>query len=564
MRLTRIELENFKGIGKRQVIDLKPITLLFGANSAGKSTILQALHYLREVLERGNLDPDRTIAGGLIDLGGFATLVHNHELDRTVTLKVILDLSDEQGVEGLPLNTGMSFDEPEFSEIPIRYLLGESEEYLDYAIVQEVGLQVDIRWSELEQAPYMSRLAVELDGQPLAAIVSPPQEGRAVLTEFNFRHPLVLIALSAEEQVEEDAPILSQYSPLDDEIWELAREAAADRSSSDTPIPQLRIAVATENGALPALDGLLGLDIRDPEVKKAELEERTPRVNGLRALLSEMMLGPTRLVRDYLKEMTYIGPLREVPTRSYRPQVTPDEARWAHGLAAWDLLYSDRRGDLMDEVNAWLSGEDRLTTSYRLERIEFKEIPVPGIIHQIFERGLNEDDIGELQELYLDLKTRAEIALRDTENGILVAPGDVGVGISQMVPVIVAALRSKDGVLGVEQPELHVHPAIQVGMGDLFIRAAVGVRDKLASGQTLLIETHSEHIMLRLLRRVREQTESRVPPGMLGLDAEDLSVVYVENTPEGVRFKKIQVTPDGDFSDRWPKGFFQERSKELF
>ena len=47
------------------------MTLLFGPNSAGKSTILQALHYLREILERGNIDPDVTIAGGLIDLGGF-------------------------------------------------------------------------------------------------------------------------------------------------------------------------------------------------------------------------------------------------------------------------------------------------------------------------------------------------------------------------------------------------------------------------------------------------------------------------------------------------------------
>ena len=59
MRLTAIELENFKRIGPRQRIELKPITLLFGPNSAGKSTILQALHYVREILERKNVDPDR-------------------------------------------------------------------------------------------------------------------------------------------------------------------------------------------------------------------------------------------------------------------------------------------------------------------------------------------------------------------------------------------------------------------------------------------------------------------------------------------------------------------------
>ena len=167
MRLSRIEIENFKGIGERQVIELRPITLLFGPNSAGKSTILQALHYLREILERGNIDPDVTIAGGLIDLGGFATLVHNHELDRTVSLKVTIDISDEQGDEGLPLNAGLSIGEPEFSELPIRYLVGESEEYRDYAIVQELGLAVDIRWSEQEQAPYVARLAIDLDGNRL-------------------------------------------------------------------------------------------------------------------------------------------------------------------------------------------------------------------------------------------------------------------------------------------------------------------------------------------------------------------------------------------------------------
>jgi hypothetical protein len=195
MRLSRIEIENFKGIGGRQAINLKPITLLFGPNSVGKSTILQALHYLREILERGNIDPDVTIAGGPIDLGGFATLVHNHELDRAVRVKVLMDLSNKQGADGLPLNSGLSFGELEFAEFPVRYLVGESEEYRAYAIVQDTALEVEIRWSEREQAPYVARLAIELDGKPLAAIVSPPQGGRAQLTEFNFAHPLLRRAL---------------------------------------------------------------------------------------------------------------------------------------------------------------------------------------------------------------------------------------------------------------------------------------------------------------------------------------------------------------------------------
>ena len=136
--------------------------------------------------------------------------------------------------------------------------------------------------------------------------------------------------------------------------------------------------------------------------------------------------------------------------------------------------------------------------------------------------------------------------------------------LSPLVPVIVASLRKQDGVLGIEQPELHVHPAIQVGMGDLFIKAANGDHDRLSSGMTLIIETHSEHIMLRLLRRVREQTEGEVPPGMLGLTPDDLSVIYVEASVEGVRFRPLRVSSDGDFVDRWPHGFFAERAEELF
>jgi hypothetical protein len=370
---------------------------------------------------------------------------------------------------------------------------------------------------------------------------------------------------SSDEKAEIEASgQLSSLSPLEDEIWSLAREAAADRSTADTPDDKLRIAVSTSIGALPKLDEELNLDIRDPEVKKAELEERTSRVNGLRRLLSEMVLGPARIIRDHLSQMTYIGPLREIPSRNYRPQVTPDEARWASGLAAWDLLYTDRKGELMKEVNEWLSDERRLRTGHRLERVEFKEVPVPSLFHQKYERGLTEDDLGELQELYTSLPMRTEIALRDFQKGILVAPGDVGVGISQMVPVVVAALRRRGGILAIEQPELHIHPAIQVGIGDLFIRAVRADPDRLFAGKSLLIETHSEHIMLRLLRRIRERTENQLPPGVNGLSVEDLSVIYVEGDDQGVRFRPLKVDKDGEFRDQWPQGFFEERAGELF
>lgn len=598
MRLSRIEIENFKGIGTAQVIDLKPITLLFGPNSAGKSTILQSLHYLREILERRNADPDQTIAGGLIDLGGFATLVHGHDLNRAIKLKVCIDLKDDQGSERLPLNSGGSLGEPDFRNLGIRYLVGENTELKEYAVVQGIALGLEVRWSELLQAPYVAKALVEIDGAAVAELHSPAQQGRAHLTAFNFAHPLLQAAIDPGDLLDlaDDTPDTEQSygeadllgdpfsTPLGNEIWELSRETSADATENKTV--EFRIAVETVLGALPDLDRPLGLDLVEidqnlirqryaagaailrlsKEHERAaadEYEMEWRRRVGLSALLDELVLGPIRIVRDYLSAMTYVGPLREIPSRSFRPRLSPDETRWAEGLAAWDLLYTEADGKLLQEVNAWLSGEERLRTGYRLEKAAFKEIPIPGAFHQLFDRGLTEDDLGDLQELYVTLKSRTEIALRDFEKGIIVAPRDVGVGISQMIPVIVGCLQDNRGVVAIEQPELHVHPAIQVGLGDLFIRA-IQPNGSLYPGKSLLIETHSEHIMLRLLRRIRETAGNELPPGVIGLDPDDLSVIYVEGSDDGVRFHALRVDKEGEFIGRWPKGFFEERAEELF
>lgn len=64
MILKALTLENFKGIREPVRIEFAPVTLLFGPNNAGKSTVVQALHYAREIFERGNADPGRTLLGG--------------------------------------------------------------------------------------------------------------------------------------------------------------------------------------------------------------------------------------------------------------------------------------------------------------------------------------------------------------------------------------------------------------------------------------------------------------------------------------------------------------------
>lgn len=112
--------------------------------------------------------------------------------------------------------------------------------------------------------------------------------------------------------------------------------------------------------------------------------------------------------------------------------------------------------------------------------------------------------------------------------------------------------------MAIEQPELHIHPAVQVGLGDLFIN---GVQ---THGISFLIETHSEHLILRLLRRIRETAEGELPPGVSGLKTDDVSVVYVQSGEGGVELVPLPIDETGEFTTRWPKGFFGERAEELF
>ncbi|HEX7840795.1 MAG TPA: AAA family ATPase [Kofleriaceae bacterium] len=176
------------------------------------------------------------------------------------------------------------------------------------------------------------------------------------------------------------------------------------------------------------------------------------------------------------------------------------------------------------------------------------------VVQQLFDRGA---DAEELSDGHVDKTVRR--LLLDTGAGSLVLPSEVGAGVSQVMPVVVAALEGRGGLSLVEQPEIHVHPAMQVGLGDLFIDAA----NREGGRRTLLVETHSEHLILRILRRIRQTTENELPENVPAFSEDKLSVLHVESLPEGVRIRRLRVDERGEFKDRWPKGFFAERMEEL-
>jgi predicted ATPase len=141
------------------------------------------------------------------------------------------------------------------------------------------------------------------------------------------------------------------------------------------------------------------------------------------------------------------------------------------------------------------------------------------------------------------------LALVNRKTGLELSPSDVGVGYSQVLPLIAQSTLARNQLVSIEQPELHLHPAMQARLGDLFISEATG-----GSQTRFLIETHSESLMLRILRRVRE---GHVRP-------EDVQVIYIDQDMSGTSsVHEIPIDMNGDFSAEWPSGFFDERLEEL-
>ena len=171
-----------------------------------------------------------------------------------------------------------------------------------------------------------------------------------------------------------------------------------------------------------------------------------------------------------------------------------------------------------------------------------------------FRRSVSRDDNKSINEIKVQLFLKGK-------GGTKLSFSDVGTGVSQVLPV----LASGGGYLGsggfrgggiYRQPELHLHPRAQAELGDFFIAT---LNSSAKCGLTL--ETHSEHLILRLLRRIRE----RLPrTSHLHLRSEDLSLVYLHPTKAGSEVHLIRVDENGDFLDPWPAGFFEDRYEDLF
>ncbi|MGQ0699320.1 MAG: AAA family ATPase [Panacagrimonas sp.] len=534
--MTELEFENLKGFRERVTIPVRPVTLLFGPNSAGKSTVLQGLNLLHSILHEFSFNPSSTRLGeGAMDLGGFKRLVHGQDLNRQIELGITIDLEQDDLLDCEAAQAWSELSE-RFEDAGSESDLFDLGEFT--AGIESVGCSVLLGWSDTLRRPLVRRTRIRFNGDVLFTLTCSNDGVRKELIGINVKHPLLGENRDSNWLGALTRTVRSQYGDLQTGTVHIelvtARDALPDWKRN------IRFADVFDDGDRP------GIATEDRTGEELAFGEE---VRAAKASLALLLAGPVELIARYLDRSRYVGPLRQVPARAH--QSREDSPSWANGLAAWDRVV--HRKALREEVNRWLNvhkhdGQERgLRSGYIVDVARYREVDEAGDLWAALRSSDPSSHKGLIKKQLDESPEGERLTLFDVSRNLAVTPHEVGVGVSEVVPVIVGSLDASIPLLSVEQPELHIHPRMQVSLGDLFLAATSD------GGKTLLLETHSEHLILRLLRRVREG----------GADAKSISVVYINKRNDVSVVERLPVTSDGDFAVDWPGGFFDERTSEL-
>ena len=368
--ITAVEIENFKGIGRPMRVEFRPITLLFGNNSAGKSTVLHALCYAHEILSHRNVDVHETeIGGDRIDLGGFRNLVHEHDPARPVRLRFDLNLEDWRIPRGL--------DDKLAS--PLAVMGGDADGSLFQGSERPGSgwIELQAKLTDDEQ-PVLSSYELGVNDARVGRLL--PRQPTGVSLEFDPTHPLLERSLrprgvapwvnpertAASGQTDARANRVREATGADGGGW---KESRMEVLGLFTPLPHWNeIPFLDDHGQ--SADGGYDLDT-------------------FTAIVSALFVGIGQALRDELARVRYIGPVRDL-----HPQTTiassarrrafetfaadfihggaavgtrpPHPVSWADGSAAWTYLHVTPYRDILDEVNTWIERRDRLDAGYAL------------------------------------------------------------------------------------------------------------------------------------------------------------------------------------------------------
>ncbi|HEU5080919.1 MAG TPA: AAA family ATPase [Opitutaceae bacterium] len=545
LAVSGLRIEGFKAFGVGQGIPLAPITLIFGPNSSGKSSVLHALLWANHAAATGELDVVRPqLSGDTVNLGSFDLMRFRRE-EKAMTIS--LDLSADQAGTPEPLRLHLSFN-----RVPdVDGLVEDLEERKGKKPRERKDWQDLGRWPDSQEPPSVIRLervSIELSSREL--LRASARGGKQLrIDRLDLDHP------HWAARVEELSLGATFKTSLDDEVRN------AIRTRLEALVPKL---VFTSEGFAP---GAISRDDDTPGTIEST-DAFGAAVAEFPRAVEAVMRSAVEPARRWLDTLRYLGPLRTYPDRGWALSDQRDAHWLAGGGEAWDALRTSR--DVRDYVNQFLAGDGSgyaFQLRDYLERTRAEDAAQEHVDELLSESHRDEEGvIHDLRDKPIDLlRTGAEqfrdIIITDLRRGIAVSPRDIGVGISQVVPVLASAYGLQEKTVLIEQPEIHVHPKLQAELGDVFLRTALF--ENLMRNR-YIIETHSEHLVLRILRRIRQTSAGETEKNLPRVRPEDVSVIYAEPGKDGTKLHHLRITPDGDFADRWPNGFFAERNIDLF
>jgi hypothetical protein len=448
---TRLRIQNFKGWKDTGDIRLAPLTVFFGTNSSGKTSLQQFLLLLQQTAQ--SRDRKRVLHFGdentLVDLGVFPEMFFRQ--DPTALL-------------------GFEFEwrmEPASIVVPTAESgkRGTGEQVREVLPARAFEAQIG------REAEHPERIEVK----------------RFI---YRFETPVSAHGIGMRRRTQgEGYDLLLEHT-------EFARRAGA-------------------KGALPAPDHFYGFPNEATAHYKFESD-----LDGLAFELEEQ-----------LDTIHYLGPLRSQPRRTYLWSGEAPESVGAGGELA---------------VAALLAARDR--------SIELNGQPARPFARLIAERLL---EMGLLESF--DVRPIAphrkeyEVFVRTPGSAMEVSLADVGFGVSQVMPVLLQCFYTEPGsTLVFEQPELHLHPRAQTGLGDIFIEAIQARENGQPRDAQVLIESHSEHLLRRIQRRIAEGK----------LNREDAALYFCSPGPDGSRIEELKLDEDGNITN-WPENFFGDEMGDL-
>ncbi len=233
-----------------------------------------------------------------------------------------------------------------------------------------------------------------------------------------------------------------------------------------------------------------------------------------------------------LGRIHYLAPLREFPKRDYR---------WSGG----EPTDVGRRGEL--SVDALLAGRERgrvISPGWKKKKQTIEE----RVAYWLRELGLIESFS---VRRFADSNVY-EVRVTKDRGGAEVLIPDVGFGVSQVLPVLVLCYYAPEGsTLLFEQPEIHLHPSVQCGLADVFIDVAKNRK------MQIIVESHSEHLLTRLQRRIAEGKDAD-----RGTTSDHVALYFCEAGRAGSTLIPLDVDLLGNIRN-WPPDFFGDRFGEV-